>query len=170
MQRETILSTERLVVTTWLPQDVEELLQLHSDPVTMRYIGGRVESRAESTARLGKYLDEQTSRGWTKWRVATARGVMIGRGGFGVYGRYRELGYTLRRDVWGQGLATELAQALVQWHSANLYARYEAELVAYAHTQHRASRRVLEKIGFAFTDTRDHNGVDVAFYTFDPRT
>ena len=162
MPRETILSTPRLVVTTWLPTDLADLAALHSDPLTMRYIGGRPESREESAARLNTYLEEQSRQGWTKWRVATPVGETIGRGGFGTYGPHRELGYTLRRDHWGQGLATELATALVQWHRTHAA---DPELWAYAVAENTPSRRVLEKTGFHLVEIKPYGGVDCAFYT-----
>jgi RimJ/RimL family protein N-acetyltransferase len=162
--RETVLSTARLTVTTWLPSDLDDLAALHSDPVTMRYIGGRPESREESAARLDTYLDEQSRLGWTKWRVATPAGETIGRGGFGTFGQHRELGYTLRRDLWGQGLATELASALVQWHRTHVA---DPELWAYAVAENTASRRVLEKTGFRLVEIKPHGGVDCAFYILD---
>jgi [ribosomal protein S5]-alanine N-acetyltransferase len=165
--RETVLSTDRLVVTTWLPSDLDDLAALHSDPATMRYIGGRTESREESAFRLDRYIEEQSRLGWTKWRVATHAGQSIGRGGFGAFGQHRELGYTLRRDLWGQGLATELARALVQWHQTHSDILQGPELWAFAVAENSASRRVLEKIGFRLVEIKAHGGADHAFYTLD---
>jgi RimJ/RimL family protein N-acetyltransferase len=91
---------------------------------------------------------------------------MIGRAGFGAYGPNRELGYTLRPDSWGQGLATELALALVRWHIQNPDPKGPPDLWAYAAAEHIASRRVLEKVGFDFVDDRDHHGTSCAFYVF----
>jgi ribosomal-protein-alanine N-acetyltransferase len=100
VERQVVLTTQGIVVTTWLPDDVEDLYELHSDPLTMRFVGpGRPESREECVRRLGSYLHEQRLRGWTKWRVQTMEGAMIGRAGFGPYGPNRELGYVLRPDA-----------------------------------------------------------------------
>ncbi len=140
-----MLATDRLHVTTWLPEDVEDLRRLHSDPVTMRWVRhGRPETHAETKSLLASYLDEQHDRGWTKWRVADRDGVLVGRAGFGAHddGRGRELGYTLRRDPWGRGLATEVATGLVDWHRGH----GDAELWALAAIENAASRRVLEKL------------------------
>lgn len=84
MGRAVILRTERLALTTWRPGDLDDLNRLHADPDTMTFIGGRPETRIESSARLVRYLDEQATRGWTKWRVEGTRGRMIGRAGFGA--------------------------------------------------------------------------------------
>lgn len=57
MSRRTILSTERLTVTEWLPDDFDDLLALHSDPLTMRFIGyGRPDTDSEARSRLDGYL------------------------------------------------------------------------------------------------------------------
>lgn len=165
VERPVVLTTRRLVVTAWLPRDAEDLYELHSDPRTMRFVGpGRPETREECDRRLASYLDEQRNRGWTKWRVQTTQGAMIGRAGFGAYGPNRELGYTLRPDAWGRGLATELAEALVGWHTERLDPNCPSDLWAWAAVQNTASRRVLEKVGFDFIDHREHHGTSCAFY------
>jgi len=104
-----------------MPGDVDDLHKLHSDPLTMRFVGsGRpTKTREECDHRLASYLNKQRTRGWTKWRVQTPKGSMIDRAGFGVYGPNRELGHTLRSDLWGRGLTTELALALMRWHIEN---------------------------------------------------
>lgn len=165
VERQVVLTTRRLVVTTWLPADVDDLYQLHSDAQTMQFVGpGRPESRPECQARLASYINEQHSRGWTKWRVQTTEGAMIGRAGFSANGPHRKLGYTLRPAVWGRGMATELADALVRWHIGHVDPNGATALWAYAAVEHLASCRVLEKVGFDFVDRREHRGNVCAFY------
>ncbi len=160
-----MLRTHRLVLTTWLPGDSEDLFRLHSEPTTMLHVGpGRPETPEECDRRLDTYLSEQRSRGWTKWRVQTPDGSMIGRAGFGAHGPNRELGYTLAPACWGRGLATELAGALVNWHDANPDAHLHRELWAYAAVPNVASQQVLEKVGFEFVGHRDHHATLCAFY------
>lgn len=161
--RRTVLETERLQVTTWLPEDTDDLHSLHSDPVTMRWVrGGRPETREETEALLANYLAEQEKRGWTKWRVEDPNGALVGRAGFGPHddGRARELGYTIRRDMWGRGLATEVAAGLVRWHRSH----DDAELWAYAAVENVASCRVLEKVGFHYVGRTEHNSIPCALY------
>lgn len=168
-QRHTIVTTDRLAVTTWLPTDIDDMFALHSDPETMRFVGpGRPESRQEVEQRLDTYLREQQSRGWTKWRVQDRQGEMIGRAGFGGFGNNRELGYTLRREVWGLGYATELAITLVRWHRTHLDDGMPADLWAYAAMGNLPSRRVLEKAGFTFAEERQHNKMPCGFYVLQP--
>ncbi len=164
--RGTVLSTARLAVTTWLPGDVDDLHSLHSDPLTMRYVrNGRPESRAETEDLIQRYLREQVDRGWTKWRVADHAGHLVGRAGFGPHDDGdRELGYTIRRELWGRGLATEVAAALVEWHRDHAGGTPGPRLWAYAATANMPSRRVLEKVGFSAAVDVVHHGVPCALY------
>lgn len=168
MERRIILQTDRLAVTTWRPEDLDDLNRLHSDPVTMAFIGGRPEPWDESAVRLDQYLGEQAGRGWTKWRVEGDGGRVIGRAGFGVYGEDRELGYTIDRALWGQGLATEVATALVEWHTRHPTSSPDAagpmRLWGYADIDNAASLRVLAKSGLRPVDTREHAGRPYAFF------
>ncbi len=169
VERVVILRTERLAVTTWLPGDADDLNLLHSDPVTMTYIGGRPETRDESSARLAQYLVDQDSRGWTKWRVEDAGGRMVGRAGFGTYLDDRELGYTIDSRHCGQGLATELAVGLIAWHVTNPVVRSAdganpLRLWAYADVDNIASIRVMTKAGLHFVEVRQHAGRPYAFF------
>jgi RimJ/RimL family protein N-acetyltransferase len=61
-----------------------------------------------------------------------------------------ELGYLLAPHAWGKGFATEAARALVDAVFALTSA---TTVVANARVINIASRRVLEKCGFAYTDT-----------------
>lgn len=147
MERSTILRTSRLVLTTWSWADLDDLHLMHSDPVTMRYVrSGRPESRAETTDLLARYIDEQRQRGWTKWRIADDHGALAGRAGFGAHQDQWELSYTIRRALWGRGLATEIAAALADWHRAN--STDAGPLWAHVAVANPASARVLGKVGF----------------------
>jgi RimJ/RimL family protein N-acetyltransferase len=155
-----VIVTARTRLTTWLPSDLADLHALQANPATMRYMRSGVEDRQQAEARLEMYRREQAVRGWTKWRVENATGGMIGRAGFklSAEGRYRELGYVLAPEQWGQGLATELAQALVRWHHARPETGIASELPAWAFPENGASRRVLEKVGFALCDEHVSDG------------
>ncbi|MET3808146.1 RimJ/RimL family protein N-acetyltransferase [Nakamurella sp. UYEF19] len=163
MKRQIVLVTDRLLVTTWLPGDIDDLCQVHSDPVTMRWVRhGRPETRDEVEDLIASYRNEQQNRGWTRWRVADRHDRLVGRAGFGLHhdGCGRELGFTLRRDSWGRGLATEVAGGLADWHWRNT----AAELWAFAAVDNTASRRVLDKVGFRFEGDVEQKGVPCALY------
>jgi RimJ/RimL family protein N-acetyltransferase len=165
MTRATVLQTPRLRLTTWLPGDVDALWAVHSDEQTMRFIGhGRPETRDETATRIARYLAEAVGLGFTKWRLADPAGRLVGRAGFGPDGDGRELGYLVRREQRGRGLATEIAGALVTWHRANAPA---VPLRAYVAVDNAASHRVLAKVGFEQVGHEDHDGMACAVFRCD---
>ena len=61
---------------------------------------------------------------------------------------WSEIGYWLGRDFWGQGIATEAADALLDW----AYRIRGDRVVSSGHfADNAASGRVLEKLGFLYT-------------------
>jgi [ribosomal protein S5]-alanine N-acetyltransferase len=153
MSRVPIVQTPRLVLTHWEPSDVDDLLAVHSDTATMRFVRhGRPETRQETATLIEDYIAEDLSAGYTKWRLTDSEDQLVGRAGFGAYRDGRELGYTIRRDMWARGLATEIATALVAWHLKHAAA---VPLYGCVATDNPASRRVLQKIGFHFVEMED---------------
>lgn len=143
-------------MTSWLAVDVDALLEIHSDPATMRFVrSGRPESRAETEHLVDQYMVEHATRGWTKWRLIDCDGALIGRAGFGGDAADRGLSFAIRRDHWGLGLATEVAEALARWHVAHAPEAWLHALVAVGND---ASGRVLRKVGFDEVGTADYGG------------
>ncbi len=60
------------------------------------------------------------------------------------------LGFALAPEAWGKGLATEAAEAMID---AGLRLTAAIEVLASVRVENGASRRVLEKCGFAFAGT-----------------
>jgi [ribosomal protein S5]-alanine N-acetyltransferase len=142
--------------------DAVDLLAVHSDPETMRFVRhGRPESREETEELVHLYRQQQARQGWTKWRLADHAGGLVGRAGFGHHGQDRELGYTIRRDLWGRGLASEIAEALVRWHRENAS---EKTLWAYVAIENAPSCRVLEKVGLVLDRNAELDGVSCHLY------
>lgn len=155
--RRVVLETKRLVLTSWLATDVDPLHDVHADPETMRYVrNGRPESRVEVESLIDQYIAQEVAQGWTKWRLADLDGQLVGRAGFDGGPRSRELSYVIRRDRWGSGLATEIADALVGWHVAHTA---DVPLRAIVELGNNASVRVLEKVGFRENGEEDHEGI-----------
>lgn len=81
--------------------------------------------------------------------ITRADGRLIGGGGIGLRPRGHEIGYWIGVPYWGNGYATEAARALVDHAFRDLDL---TELLAGARVTNPASRRVLEKCGFQWTD------------------
>ncbi|MGE0708669.1 MAG: GNAT family N-acetyltransferase [Planctomycetota bacterium] len=140
--------TERLRFRCWTPADLELARELWGDPRVTRLIDARPRlDEDEVRRRLDLELAREASHGIQYWPLFLREGGdFVGCCGLrpadpGVL----ELGFHLRPDHWGQGLAGEAAQAVVA-HAFDVLG-VEA-LCAGHHPENAASARLLEKLGF----------------------
>jgi RimJ/RimL family protein N-acetyltransferase len=152
---EIFLETERLVLRQFANDDIDELVELDSDPEVMRFInGGRPTPRDEIVndvlpAFLGYY---ERHAGYGFWAaVERSTGRFIGwfhfRPAEGAPPDEVELGYRLRRSAWHKGYATEGSRALI----ARGFTEFGVQrVVASTMVVNVASRRVMEKAGLRF--------------------
>src|SRR5215217_5494879 len=149
---DVFLETDRLVLRRFTAADLDNLVELDSDPDVMRYITGgrptpREQVRDEVLPAFLAYYERFAGYGF--WAaVDKASGQFLGwfhlRPPEGASPDEPELGYRLRRSAWGKGYATEGSRALVRMAFAELGARR-----VYAETMavNLGSRRVMEKAG-----------------------
>jgi RimJ/RimL family protein N-acetyltransferase len=149
---QVFLETERLLLRRFTENDVENLVELDSDPEVMRFItGGRGTPREEvENEVLPAFLDHyERYAGYGFWAaIEKSTGRFLGwfhfRPAEGAPPDEVELGYRLRRSAWGQGYATEGSRALIDKGFAELGVE---RVVASTMVVNVASRRVLEKAG-----------------------
>ena len=143
--------TAHLTLTPSIPTDAVELMSLESDPEVMRYLnGGHAVDHSKPQRDTGFSMPRGTEDYfWTARRIETH--TFVGWFYFGPDSeRVAELGYRLRRDAWGQGLAAEGGKALIDWGFATgLYDSVFASTMA----ANIGSRRVMEKIGMTYART-----------------
>jgi ribosomal-protein-alanine N-acetyltransferase len=134
------------------------LAPLHSDARMMATTGG-VGTEEESREWVERNLahGEEAGLGIFVFRVRST-GAFVGRGALRrieIGGRQEvEVGYALLAERWGRGLATEMARGLVDHAESHGF----RDLVAYTEPTHAASRRVMEKAGFALERHVEHYG------------
>lgn len=146
------LETERLLLRRFTHDDVDNLYHLDSDPEVMRYVTGGATTPREVVEHVDlpafmRYYDRADGYGfWAAIDRATDRflGWFHLRSQEGDPVDQPELGYRLRREVWGMGYATEGALALMCKGFTDLGAQ---RVVAMAFRDNLASRRVMEKSG-----------------------
>jgi ribosomal-protein-alanine N-acetyltransferase len=145
------LRTPRLLLRRMRREDAEDMLRMHSDPRVMATLGG-LRPEAEMRQRFERHLEHWERHGFGWWVLrepGTER--FVGRGGLRrltIEGRPElELGYGLMAEFWGRGLATELARESVRVAFEVLG---EPELTCFTLPTNRASRRVMEKVGFRY--------------------
>ncbi|MDX3910988.1 MAG: GNAT family N-acetyltransferase [Sphingobium sp.] len=117
------LATDRLTLRPLLPTDAEALFPAFSDPELMTWWSSGPHATVEETrayiAPDGGYGDE-----WLAWAITLSDKEAMGRVGAGMRrpGVW-EIGYLLRRDLWGKGFAREAVGAVVDHLFADKAAR-----------------------------------------------
>ena len=144
----TILCTARLVLREFNPQDIDALELVLSNAETMRHYPAPYD-RAGVEQWIERNRQRYRSDGVGLWAMELKEtheligdcGVILQQvEGESLY----EIGYHLRRDFWGQGLATEAAIACRDWAFATLKAR---RLISLIRPQNLPSRQVAERVG-----------------------
>jgi RimJ/RimL family protein N-acetyltransferase len=138
------LETERLRLRAVEAGDVEELVGLHDDPLVARYLG--VRDRDWYEWRIGVSEEEWTERGHGFVVVLDAEsGRFLGRTGLRYWPQFgeTELGWVLRPEARGRGIATEAARAVLGWG----FERFDFPYVtAMIHPRNEASVAVAERL------------------------
>lgn len=119
---------------------------VYSDPEVTRFIPGGVRDRHGTRERVADLVAHHDRHGVSKWAVTLSDSdVLIGDCGlqFLPDRPELELGFHIARTYWGHGYASEAASACLGWALANRTER----ILAIVDPQHRASRRVLTKLG-----------------------
>jgi RimJ/RimL family protein N-acetyltransferase len=148
------LETERLMLRRLTEADVDNLVELDSDPEVMRFLSGGPATPRNVIERdiLPRcLLSYEDFPGFGVWAaIEKASGVFLGWLSLRPHedsppGEV-ELGYRLRRAAWGRGYATEGSRALIRKGFTELGVR---RVVATTYQHNLASRRVMERLGMA---------------------
>ncbi len=156
--------TERLRLRGWRPDDAPPLAAMNADPEVMRYIGSGAKPYAEALERAGRLVWARPGKGLGLWAIEeSATGVFQGWAGLIPLDDTEEieLAYRLPKSSWGRGIATEAARPLLAYGFDEL--RLEL-IAAVTDPENRASRRVLDKLGFLYQGLRGAYGVEGCCY------
>lgn len=163
------LETERLVLRGLQEGDFEPYAKFSADPEVMRYLGvgplmGKPMNRIDAWRSLAMMLGHWQLRGYGMWAVVEkASGLFVGRVGLhnpeGWPGP--EVGWTLGREYWGRGYASEAGRAAMQYAFDTLDLPH---ILSVIHPDNHNSIRVAERLGMQFERTWDLAGVSVSLY------
>jgi RimJ/RimL family protein N-acetyltransferase len=111
------LETERLILRGWETGDFDAFSAIQADREVMTFLGG-VQERNDAWRALASTIGHWALRGYGVWAVERkSDGAMMGRVGLinpeGWPGL--EVGWTLGKPYWGQGYATEAAEAAMRF-------------------------------------------------------
>ena len=143
-----ILETSRLVLREFENSDADALALVLSDSETMRFYPAPFD-KAGVEQWIVRNQRRYAEHGYGLWAMLLkTSGEVIGDCGLTVQNIEGideiEVGYHVRRDLWGQGLATEAARACRDYG----FARLEVDrLISLIRPENLPSRRVAEKNG-----------------------
>ena len=159
------LETDRLLLRAPVRDDAEALAPMYADPEVMRYVGdGRTLSRTDTERSVRRMIERWEADGFGLFTTVRKHdGAVIGRVGLLVWNSETwepttradgadvptevEVGYTLARDYWGQGYATEAAGAVRDYALRELGAE---RLIALIIRGNSASENVARKLGLEY--------------------
>lgn len=150
-----VIETERLLLRRVTTDDLDELVAIHANPDITRFMG--TFGQEEAIAWLRRVDQTWHERGHGRIAITDrATGRLLGRTGLEYFPDFSEteLGWTLRRDAWGQGYATEAATACRDWAFRDFEIPYLTSLIEVGNDR---SNRVADRLGM--TPLRN----DVAF-------
>lgn len=154
----TILDTARLRLVPITDEHLDGLHLMNSDPLVMRYLIGRAETRDETMAMIGRVKQRWASWGFSWCAVLEkSSGDLIGAAGVQYLGfdpaNPHEIGWRLRADKWGQGFASEAARRLAAFAFGDLGAPL---LCSVCHPENAASARVMQRLGMRYKGDETH--------------
>lgn len=145
------LRTERLVIRSFEERDIESFAALVADPQVMKDVGdGTTQDRVEAAAYVQRCIVRDAAGGVARYVVSDgATGEFLGMCGFAPEEHGTDFGWRIRRERWGDGLATEAARAVLEHGLLTLGL---TDIFAHAFADNAASIRVMEKLGFEIVE------------------
>jgi RimJ/RimL family protein N-acetyltransferase len=160
------LRTERLLLRQWRDEDAEPLAEIYAQPEFQEHNPVR-----DARAHIRQFAREWETEGFSLWAAEDPEsGRLIGRIGLIRHHDWPaapdpvEVGWTLHRSWWGNGLATEGGRAALDCWREHLD---DPRLISITTPANRRSRAVMERIGLTFRGEADWRGHHVVWYAVD---
>ena len=157
-----LIDTPRLRLRRRVPEDIESIIVMDSDPEVRRFMGGPLDPDIHRKGVLANIIAGRPEhRSWAiEWKDrAGFLGMCLLRPLEGT--GFTCIGWRLMRQHWGQGVATEAARAVLD---QALHALAIDPIVAIVDPRNLASIRVAEKIGLLQVGTASHYGTQQIFF------
>jgi len=156
------LRTERLLLRAWREEDREPFAALNADPAVMEFFPSTLD-RAASDALVDRIIERWRTDGHGLWAVERlADGAFLGFTGLARldYLAQPEVGWRFGRAAWGNGYATEAAEATLRFGFETIGLPAIVSVTTVANVR---SRAVMERIGMSRdpADDFDHPSIPV---------
>jgi RimJ/RimL family protein N-acetyltransferase len=156
-----------LLLRQWRESDLDPLAEIYTQPEYLAHMPGldRDGTAKQIEAFMRRWQDDGVCQ-WAAVDLPTDR--LIGR--IGLLRHYDwpvepdpiEVGWTLHRDYWGRGLATEGGRASMQiWRELLLG---DQRLISITVPENTRSRAVMERLGLTLRGTAHWKNLDVVWY------
>lgn len=151
------------------PSDDARMFVLDSNPEVHRYVGKKPVTDIEQVrAAIASIRQQYKDNGVGRWAVILKEtNEFIGWAGLKLeknvngHDQFYDLGYRFIQEHWGKGYATEAATAFLNYG----FNRLNLEVInAWADSENKGSRNVLEKIGLQYVNTFQHHGEEEVWY------
>jgi RimJ/RimL family protein N-acetyltransferase len=179
------LESDRLVLRPWRATDVAEYAPIIGDPEVMRFMGSGWRYRVKRAAArmVARFSDLEARRavaalqrhwqryGYGEWAVEQKEtGALIGRVGFVHHADWPadaakiEIGWTLARDAWGRGFATEGARMALRHAFGELGIE---RIISIARPDNLRSQGVMRRLGMEYQGAARWRGGDHVWHAID---
>jgi len=170
MIKELNIQTKRLIIRPYKESDLQESFELMQEEELFRFLPMEVmpfEEYKNLFSWLINCYETSHKEDWFKYSfVITDRetGKLVGWCGVGCLDfdyQYKEVFYLIGKSHWGKGYATEAVHGLINYCFSNLGLD---TLTALVKLENRASKNVLEKLGFKYNFTVSDLPEEFDFY------
>lgn len=153
----SMIETERLYLRQWQASDFAPFAEMNANPEVMEYFPKLLTTSMSNTIakKCQSLIDDN---GWGFWAVSLEEtDAFIGMVGLNnanadmTFSPAVEIAWRLHNDYWGQGYATEAAQAALRYAFDVLELD---EVVAFTAVINKRSQKLMKRLGM--TDTQDN--------------
>lgn len=158
-----LILTERLILRTWETKDVEQCIEMNQDADVMKYFPAILtkEQTIQFYDRVQKHFLEN---GFGLYVVENKQTkAFMGYTGFMIanfeasFTPCVEIGWRFKKQYWGNGYATEAANACIQYGFSKL--GFD-KIYSFTATPNIKSENVMKRIGMVKTGTFNHPKID----------
>lgn len=146
----SFIETDRLLMRTWLPADLEPLAAIYGDPDVVAMLPFGVRTLEQTREIIAKMTADYEREGLALWPVVLkSTGELIGTCGLmGTRGdRTAEIGFAFGRAYWGKGYAFEAAGATIELGRKGLGKQQIVALVRFGNER---CIRLVNRVGMRF--------------------
>jgi RimJ/RimL family protein N-acetyltransferase len=165
----TTLQTARLTLRPLVLADAEPYAAMRYHPDVAKWLvqadGDPVEAVRASIGRFAQSWEQRRYAPWGLFR----EGRLIGHGGLHFVPEFdaTEVLWALHPDAWGQGYATEMAEAALDYGFGTLRLKM---IFAITKPDNKASQAVMRRLGLTYRKNVVYRDIDAAWFDIDRRS